>query len=385
MSATDPDTLSNHAWQLAENGKQAEALAAFEQLCALAPDDAEAWMMRGMLLIELARHDAAGPFLQQALRLDPGYADAHFHLARLCALQNRHTEAAAHGDRASRLDPGFAEAWITQIDAHAQLRDWDAAASASFAALSAPLSDASLRQALARRAEVFSTKSRASARLAKLQPIFVLGVPRSGTSMIAGALHRCGAWVGKTVAGGPSNPEGFYENVAIRETILKPQLHAQQGDPLGVRTLPDLATLTPTPTLRERVLANLVDEGFCDETTWLYKDCKLSLVWPLWQAVFPHARWVIVRRPTDDIVRSCLRTPFMNQHSHDPAFWRSWVSDYDQRLEALKHAGVWWREIDSHAVVNDGLAPLQTLTDALGLHWKPIAVGDFVRPRHWHA
>ena len=33
------------------------------------------------------------------------------------------------------------------------------------------------------------------------KPIFVLGLARSGTSLIAGALKTCGAWLGRTVPG----------------------------------------------------------------------------------------------------------------------------------------------------------------------------------------
>ena len=50
-------------------------------------------------------------------------------------------------------------------------------------------------------------------------PILVTGLPRSGTSLTTGCLHACGAWVGNTV-------KGFYENEAIRETVVKKFLRA---------------------------------------------------------------------------------------------------------------------------------------------------------------
>lgn len=67
-------------------------------------------------------------------------------------------------------------------------------------------------------------------------PLFVLGLPRSGTSMIAGAISICGAWTGSTVPGGsPENPKGFFEHTVIREHVTKKILINIECDPLGVR------------------------------------------------------------------------------------------------------------------------------------------------------
>ena len=48
----------------------------------------------------------------------------------------------------------------------------------------------------------------------KKDPILITGLPRSGTSLTAGCLHACGAWVGDTV-------KGLYENEAVREKVVK--------------------------------------------------------------------------------------------------------------------------------------------------------------------
>ena len=41
------------------------------------------------------------------------------------------------------------------------------------------------------------------------RPIFVVGLPRSGTSLVAGLLEEFGAWTGETVPGTGENPNGF--------------------------------------------------------------------------------------------------------------------------------------------------------------------------------
>ena len=69
-------------------------------------------------------------------------------------------------------------------------------------------------------------------------PIFITGVPRSGTSMTAGILAELGVFTGATVPPGVSNPKGFFENVEIRESVLKGILKASHFCPLGVKSLP---------------------------------------------------------------------------------------------------------------------------------------------------
>ena len=71
------------------------------------------------------------------------------------------------------------------------------------------------------------------------RPILVTGLPRSGTSIVAGSLKRCGAWLGRTVGRGHSNPKGFFENRTLREQVNKGILEALGSDPLGVSSLPD--------------------------------------------------------------------------------------------------------------------------------------------------
>ena len=44
------------------------------------------------------------------------------------------------------------------------------------------------------------------------QPIIITGCARSGTSMIAGIIHLCGAWKGNTSGPNKYNKKGNYNN-----------------------------------------------------------------------------------------------------------------------------------------------------------------------------
>lgn len=220
------------------------------------------------------------------------------------------------------------------------------------------------------------------------RPILVTGLPRSGTSLVAGSLQQCGAFLGHTVAGSEENPKGFFENTVLRQEVVKRILNLMGCDPLGVQSLPPLQPVIDLPAVEnfaEDVVTLLADEGYSGQEPWLFKDAKLSLIWPIWSKAFPQARWVIVRRRHQDVIRSCLGAHFMVQHSSDPAFWQRFIEAYERRLEVLCLSGVWYREITPAELVAGDLGPLQELAGELGLKWRPEQVARFISPEHWHA
>ncbi len=216
------------------------------------------------------------------------------------------------------------------------------------------------------------------------KPIFILGIPRSGTSMIAGLLNICGAWVGTTVPGGPENPRGYFENWIIRDQINKQFLLKIGCDPLGVSKLPDIELLPKVENLSDIVKKAIKSDGYEENKQWLYKGAKLTLLWPIYKSAFPEARWVIVRRREEDIINSCLNTHFMVQHSIEPVFWTNFINEYLIRLKKLKSSGVWFREIWPHAIVKGNTETLRQLIDDLGLFWDYHKINEFILPSYWH-
>jgi len=217
------------------------------------------------------------------------------------------------------------------------------------------------------------------------RPILVTGLPRSGTSLVAGCLHLCGAFVGRCVEPTPENPKGYFENAFLRDRIDKRLLEALGADPRGVDPLPPLERVPALADLQRLALDALRIEGYDGASAWLFKDAKLTLLWPAWAAAFPAARWVIVRRREEQVVRSCLRTRFMRRHSDDPLFWSLFCRAYLDRLERLKTSGVSWCEVWPERLVAGDLAPLERLCGELGLAFDRPAVAELVTPAHWHA
>ncbi|MFW6030995.1 MAG: sulfotransferase [Myxococcota bacterium] len=208
--------------------------------------------------------------------------------------------------------------------------------------------------------------------------IFITGLPRSGTSLTCTVLDELGLHFGPRdhLAKGKkrTNPTGMMENRQVRQRTLKPILETLGADPAGQHPLPPReldVRQWDTDQLRERVLGQL---GGAEA----YKDAKLVLVWPLWTAAFPDARWVIVRRDREDVVNSCLRTYFMRRHDTADA-WREWAREYEARLFAL-------RDSVEHVEVWPGTEPeaFRKVAEFVDLEWSEPRARTAIRPEAWH-
>ena len=127
-----------------------------------------------------------------------------------------------------------------------------------------------------------------------MRNIAILGMHRSGTSMVAGALASAGVHVGEPealLARQEDNPHGFWERrdvVALNDEILasagaswynpsrcQGQTHTRANHSTGIRSV-----LAQLPTDR----------------SWLIKDPRLAVTWPQWQQALADAVVVFVYR-----------------------------------------------------------------------------------------
>lgn len=215
-------------------------------------------------------------------------------------------------------------------------------------------------------------------------PIFVLGLPRSGTSMISGSLGICGAWTGSTVPGGPENPKGYFEHTAIREHITKKILADLGYDPLGVRKLPPVDLQIEVLGLAGIIKNILEKDGYKHDKPWLLKDPKLILVWPVYKKAFLGATWLVVQRDEEGFINSCLRTNFMNRHSQDRDFWKNFAEEYRIRIDALKNSGANVLEISSPEIISGDFDHLREVVFQLGLTYREEELKEFISPKYWH-
>ncbi len=90
---------------VAELGRKDEALLEYRQAVELAPDYVEAWCNWGIALNDLRRSDEAEEKYRRALALDGNYAEAHYSLSVLMKQKGQFDEATRGVERAIELAP----------------------------------------------------------------------------------------------------------------------------------------------------------------------------------------------------------------------------------------------------------------------------------------
>jgi GT2 family glycosyltransferase/glycosyltransferase involved in cell wall biosynthesis len=141
------------------------------------------------------------------------------------------------------------------------------------------------------------------------QIVCVLGMHRSGTSLITALLQSLGAHLGPPehmMKPQPDNPRGFYEHQLLNdidEEILA-RLGGSWSEPpvltAGWETGPALGDL------RQRARA-VIQQDFAAAPLWSWKNPRTCLTLPFWQRLLPSMRYVICLRNPIDVARSLRR------------------------------------------------------------------------------
>ena len=205
-------------------------------------------------------------------------------------------------------------------------------------------------------------------------PILVVGCPRSGTSMIGGAIRMCGALGGELVK------RGMFENARILSEIVEPYLLNLGVDPNGQHPLPDVENISVPGDWRRRVEQVVTDEGY-KQGQWMYKDSRSSLIWPVWNYAFPNAKWIIVRRRTGDIVQSCMKTGYMTAYT-DEAGWIEWVRQYEKRFVEMIEAGLNCKVVWPERMVHGDYQQMYETLEWVRLDWNKEVI-NWIDPLLW--
>lgn len=218
-------------------------------------------------------------------------------------------------------------------------------------------------------------------------PILITGAARSGTSMTAGVVNLCGAFGGQMSGATNYNRKGMFENSMVRDYLTKNYLKNQGWDPMAQNPLPDIETVkahaeTQGARFRQTVISIFRDQGCRFDGQWFYKGAKMCLMWPIWNEAFPEARWIIVRRNAEDIVRSCLRTGFMRAYKLRSG-WLQWVAEHEKRFEEMHEAKLRVQEIWPQRMINGDFTQMQMVINWLGLVWDLDNVREFIEPKLW--
>lgn len=283
-------------------GDFASALSAYEATCKHAPEMAAAHHARGLVLEVLGRLQEAQSAFRRALEIRPEYPEAHFHLAHVRRAKEPEDAQLARIDAllAEHRWPPRETGWLQA--ARGKLNDdlgrYDQAFEAYRRANEqvAANHDADARDEWARRlARGFSAsilQRGTEAALARTDRIFIVGMPRSGTTLLEAMLARHP----RVEAGG--------ERKELQAAL------AEAADAVGLRE-PEHWAEADLETLRRA--ASILDRRLPAPGQGTFLTDKLpGNIWNLWLVglLLPHTPVLFTRRDPRDVGLSCYFTRF---------------------------------------------------------------------------
>ena len=192
----------------------------------------------------------------------------------------------------------------------------------------------------------------------KNEPIFVTGIERSGSSIIAKIIGVCGAHVGSV--------SEMQENLGIKNLVNTYYIR-QLGIPSnGQRPLPDTKQLITPYFWKGEIDRFLFFEGYEECKPWMYKSSRICQLWPIWNELYPNAKWVIVRRRTGDIIQSCLKTGFMKAYK-DSEGWLDWIHQHEELFTSMVSAKISYIEVWPERMAQGDYSQIHEMLEWLGL------------------
>jgi len=213
--------------------------------------------------------------------------------------------------------------------------------------------------------------------------LVVLGMHRSGTSALTGALAKSGAVAGAHLMPPTAdNPEGYWECapvVRLNDELLK-RMGARWD---SVVALPaDWTSLPAIEALRADAAA-IVAAEYGDARFAVVKDPRLCRLLPFWRDVFAEAGFalgaaLVVRRPMEVAASLARRDQFAPEKSL--ALWLEHLVEAERNSRAMPRATIAY-----DALLEDAAAALARACDDAAFPLKPTAAQrkaalDLVRP-----
>ncbi len=387
---------------LTDLGDTEQALACFRQAATLDPGLAIAHNNMGIVLDDLGRPEEAVQCYEQALAIDPDYADAHNNLANALDELGRQDAAAEHYRRAIAIEPGFAEArrHLARLrPAEDQLREIESLLSdvtlAEEQAMHLHFALGEIHRSAGRHEPAFEHFARANA-LARAAgdhdpgrvsrrvdaliaeftaeglgrfsgagsaselPVFVVGMPRSGTTLVE-----------QIIASHPrAAGAGELSEIEQIERALSGNATPAAGGGLSGLTASSLSLAADDYLARLRSVS-------ADATRIADKAVDNFLRVGLIRLLFPRARIVHCRRNAMDTCVSAFFTHFVRgQHfSRDLEHLAHYYIDYTRAMahwESLFPGDI--LHVDYEDLVSDQEATSRRLIGHLGLDWDPACL-----------
>jgi hypothetical protein len=133
--------------------------------------------------------------------------------------------------------------------------------------------------------------------------LIILGMHRSGTSLVAQWLHKSGINLGENLMdGNASNQDGHFEDMDfhdLHESILN-----ENNIPYGaLKALPEKIHVSET---HRNLAKKIIKERQEKFSQWGWKDPRTCLFIPLYKSLLPDAHYIVVLRDKSSVVSSLI-------------------------------------------------------------------------------
>ncbi|MBF0358738.1 MAG: tetratricopeptide repeat protein [Magnetococcales bacterium] len=105
------DPYNNLGYALQEKGRHQEAVNSFQKAVSINPGYSKAYFNLGNSLKQQGKHDEAAECFKKAISIDSSYAEAYCNLASILNEQGKIDEAVRNFEKAIAIKPGFTEAY----------------------------------------------------------------------------------------------------------------------------------------------------------------------------------------------------------------------------------------------------------------------------------
>ena len=383
LAPNDAQVRSRLARALVELGRQDEAMVETRRSIELEPDAAEIHNDAGVVHSTIGDFDAAREHYRTALALDSGYAKAALNLAkskRFSTVEDDDATLIRAADHGTRDQEAQRDIHLALGKVHDDCGEWDAAfahydrANRPFAEVAVAEADASLARMDEVRT-VFDAKwfaSRTTKPGVDATPVLIVGMPRSGTTLVEQFLAAHPAVHG---AGELSEIGRIVSEIAARHAATDPypgcvsSLGAETIDAFGHRYLAHLrGHSTNAKRITDKLPGNYLHLGFI-------------------ATILPGARIVHCRRDPLDTGVSIYFTDFMTGHdySHD-------LHAIGRLIHGMRKLMNHWESVlgeqiltvDYEALVADPEPLVRAIVKHVGLEWDDACLRphEVTRPVH---
>ena len=207
--------------------------------------------------------------------------------------------------------------------------------------------------------------------MVRQDPILIAAPPRSGTTMLAGLLHRHGVWVGRsrtTMYPGTNSNFGS-ENIDIK--LIFQSAAVMHNYKNWHTPFPDFGSW---PSLKDQI-----EKFVPEDTRWLVKTSWNLIFWEFWVNAYPEARWLFPIRPTPKVVDSMNRHPGMKRHPDKQKY--SYISHLLQNQTKVADMVMHSTHVNIEQLVDLEQDVVEDLFSFLEIEADPFQLAEWLDPK----